>query len=114
MIKDPMQKLNLKANLCLCLLLIIIGNELNNICFTSNGNRMPVKTVDAKIDNETHFSYTEVTEVNYWGLSDFSIETEEHILKFSVGDLMSVIALSAIAISIFRYVKPKKEKPLTP
>ena len=81
----------------ICIILFMLtGSILNGIAFYSNGNRMPVQT-HMLVDDDTHFSFIDKSEVNNYWLTDIIGLKEWHMI--SIGDIM--IYSGAVAIIYF-------------
>jgi len=64
--------------------LILLGGQMNSLAISENNNKMPVLS-QVKYSTQTHFSYSDPSEINYSLLSDrFSIGK----WIYSLGDLL--------------------------
>ena len=96
------------ATLWILTLFLTVGVSLNLQAVISNEGGMPVQ--GSGQDTETHFYYTDPSEVNYYYLTDIMKlpVTKDRTLYFSIGDLLMVVSILFMAFTNIYYYKKEK------
>ena len=81
--------------LLLCMVIIMIGMACNFFVIRSNSMRMPFYSI-YDYETETHFSYTNSSEINYWFLSDI-VPIGNRL--WSTGDLIMLLGVSMFIVT---------------
>jgi hypothetical protein len=80
----------------------VIGVAMNFIAVTKNGGRMPALFYDWHYEDETHFTYQNKSEVNYWYLTDI---IPIPYGKASIGDALLFASVIGMLLNLFFYAK---------
>lgn len=80
--------------------ILIIGSSFNFVAISNNHGKMPVK-LSLSYETDTHFSYQENLEVEYWYFTDI-IDLKYYII--SIGDVLMVLGGTGVMVLLIRYV----------
>jgi len=108
--ENQLRKIELKQDRNYLFMICLLGIISNYIVFSSNGFLMPVKT-DYEFKNNMYFNYINNSEVKFWMLSDIiGFETENYIIRFSLGDVLIIMGLIFWAIVQIKMVRRYKNE----